>query len=329
MRWLLGAVVAVAVLWSGAWFAGSRLLQDRLAAALSAAAPQVGVAEVSLAGFPNRFDVTFRAPSAVSPDGSLVWSAPFLQVLTLAYRPWHVVVAFPPEQRFDWPGGGAALAAEGRLRASLVVRPVAGLPFARAQVEGATLALRPDAGMAVSLATLQAAAETDPADPLRLRLGVEAFGLAPDPALLAALPARSALPPAAERLFLDATLTLSSPAALGAGPPLPVRAVEISGLALRWGPVALDGRGRIAADAQGFAAGEIALRLEGWQAALDAAVALGVLAPGVAETWAEFARRWSTAAGSGTVLEMPLTLSQGRMALGPIPLGPAPWLGVP
>lgn len=328
MRWLLGAVLVVGALWSGAWFTASRLVHDRLAAALTSLEPQVGVAGFGLAGFPNRFDVTFDRPSAVTPDGRVAWSAPFLQVLTLAYRPWHVIVAFPPAQRLDWPDGGADITADGPLRASLVLRPAAGLPFARAQLSGTALALRPLTGRPFALSAMQAAAEADPADPRRLRLGLEMFGLTPDPAALAALPARSPLPPAAERLFLDATLVLSAPLALDAPEPR-LAAVEVAGLSLDWGPIALTGSGRIEPDPQGLAQGTLDLRLEGWQAALDAAVALGTLTPGVAETWAEFARRWSAAAGSGATLQMPLVLREGRVSLGPIPLGPAPRLGWP
>ncbi|HSF64747.1 MAG TPA: DUF2125 domain-containing protein, partial [Paracoccaceae bacterium] len=101
MRWLLWIVVAAATLWSGYWFAGSRALERGAVQAIAMQAAQgfVSQADVSVQGFPNRFDLTLTEPRFGDPARGLVWEAPFAQLFALSYKPWHLIAAFPPEQR--------------------------------------------------------------------------------------------------------------------------------------------------------------------------------------------------------------------------------------
>lgn len=326
MRWLLWTVLIVAAVWSGLWFAGAHTVERTVTEGLAEAAPALTVEAHSLAGFPNRFDLTLTGLRLSDAGAGLSWQAPFVQILALSYRPWHTILALPPEQRLDWPGGGLTVLA-GKLQASLVLRPVAALPLDRLTVVGEGLEFRPDTGPALRLATLHFATRPDATAANAHEIGLAAAAIAPDADALARLPPDTRLPPVAERLAFDLIARFSAPLDRFAAQSRPVvTALEVRSLSLVWGDIVLAGEGTLTPDADGRAEGRIALRLDQWRKAIDAAVALGALRPEIAPTWAEFARRMAEAGGTPDRLELPLIFTNGRMSLGPIPLGPAPRL---
>jgi hypothetical protein len=326
MRWLLWAVLIAAAAWSGLWFAGARTLDGAVADALSSAAPNVAVQAHSVAGFPNRFDLTLTEPRLTDPVSGIAWSAAFVQVFALSYRPWHTIFALPTEQRLDWPEGGLVLRAK-KLQASLVLRPTQALPLDRLIVVGDGLEVRPDFGAGARVASVHFATRLDPTRLNAHQIGLEVSGIAPDAVVLATLPQGSDLPAVTDTLRLDAIASFSAPLDRFAAETLPLLTqFDLTALSFRWGEIALEGEGALSPDANGFAEGRIALRLDHWRKAIDAAVALGALRAEIAPTWAEFARRLAEAGGNPDRLELPLIFAGGRMSLGPIPLGPAPRL---
>lgn len=326
MRWLLWVVLIAAAAWSGLWVAGARMLDRALADALAQAAPGVSAQSHSVTGFPNRFDVTLNNLRLQDPLGGTGWQAPFVQVFALTYRPWHTILALPPEQRLIWPDGGLTLRAD-KLQASLVLRPVTTLPLDRLTVVGKGLEVRPDFGVGATVASLAFGTRPDPSGENAHEIGLALEGIAPDPAALALLPPGTDLPPTTDMLRLDAVVGFSAPLDRFAPQSRPaVTRIDIRALSFAWGDILLGGEGSLAPDRDGLAEGRIALRLNHWRKAIDAAVALGALRPEIAPTWAEFARRLAEAGGNPDRLDLPLIFARGRMSLGPIPLGPAPRL---
>lgn len=339
MRWLLWVVVAAGVLWSGVWFAASSALDRAVRAAQAGLAAQGIVASdqgIAVRGFPNRLDLTVTSPRLADPVTGAAYGAPFMQLFTLVYRPWHLIVALPPEQRLTLPGGTEALLRAGKLRASLVAEPALSLPLDRLVLAGEALALTlagPAAGPAKGPVTIEAAAlnlasRRDPSRAGWHEIGLEISALSPDPAVLAALPPGTGLPPAVDFIRLRAFAGLSAPLDRHAGRTRPhLTALELREASLRWGGLTVSARGALAADAAGQAEGRIDIRIEPWPLALRAAVASGLLRPELAPTWAEMARRLAETSPDPDRLDLPLTFARGRMALGPLPLGPAPFLG--
>jgi len=92
----LGAVVVlVLALWGGAWlfFAGEiRRNVEALAQADGVSTPRLTCGNLSVGGFPFRFDVVCSDLAVLS--GDLTAAMPVLQVSALVYRPTHVL-AFP------------------------------------------------------------------------------------------------------------------------------------------------------------------------------------------------------------------------------------------
>ncbi len=331
MRWLIRLVVLAAVLWAGWWFAGATAINRGVAEA-TAQGP-LAASDAIVRGFPNRWDLTLTEPRFADPRTGLRWQAPFVQVFALTYRPWHLVAALPPEQVIDTPMGSTTLRA-GRMQASLVLHPSADLPLERFALVGdevelvrAPFAAAPSTTRArvLRLATRRAAG-----DPLTHEVGLDLAGLAPDPALLAAIPAEHGLPAEIEALRLVVSLSLSAPVDRHLPDRRPVlTALDLSEVQLAWGSIRFTARGRLVPDAEGYAEGTLQLALDDWEAAFDAAGALGLMEPQMVPTWSAFARSLAEAAGTPGRLELPLTLSGGRMSLGPLPLGRAPLLVAP
>lgn len=328
MRWLLWIVLGAAVIWGGLWFAGARTLERAVRDGLARLTPFAEAGDVAVAGFPNRLDLTLSEPRLADPATGAEWSAPFVQVLSLAYRPWHVIAVLPPEQRVRLPDGRDLALASDSLRASVVVTPGGGLALDRITLvgQGLRLVLAP-AGGTLRADDLRLATRRDADQPLRHELGIEVAGFLPDPAFRAAFPSGRPAPEGAAALRLDAFVTLTAPLDRFAADTRPsVRALDLADLALNWDEIRLTGKGQVVADAKGRAEGKVDLVLDGWPQALDVAVAAGALQPGVAETWAAFARQLADPAKPDR-LALPLVMAGGWMTLGPLPMGRAPRLG--
>lgn len=341
MRWLTWAVVVAAVLWSGYWFAGSTALDRGVREAFAGATRQGALAThagLGVSGFPNRFDLTVTRPRLGDPVTGIAWSAPFVQVFTMTWQPWHIIAALPSEQVIVTPGAEATLTSD-RLRASVVFMPRPALPLDRMTLagEGLALDLAPleAAPARLTLERAQLSTRLDPSRANTHEVALDLAGLAPGPGFRAALPPGTDLPDRADTAGLRAFVTFSAPLDRHAGTTRPtITALDLREARLAWGAIALSAQGSIAADDAGLAAGRIDIRLDGWETALAAATAAGLVRPEIAPTWAEFARRLSELSAPpgtspGTVqdrLDLPLTFANGRMSLGPLPLGPAPRL---
>jgi hypothetical protein len=326
MRAIFALVGVLAVAWCGYWFVGARVVMQGTETALAAARAQglrAEVGDLSVRGFPNRFDLTVTAPDFADPASGFGWTAPFVQVFALTYRPWHVIAAFAPEQRVTTPAGPFTLTA-GKLQASLRARPTAQLPLDRMTLVGSDLTLLAPDGASLFAPELRLATRDMDGTSLRHEIGLEVTGLAPGPGLM---PAGTGLPAVLDRLFLDADLSFSAPLDRNA----PLTRPELTGLALDealliWGDLALHATGDLAPDAAGLAEGSLTLRVTNWQRVLPALEAAGLVKPEVVPTWTRMLEVMAQPSGDQGVIDVTLRFAQGRVSLGPLPLGPAPRL---
>ncbi|HEX9858135.1 MAG TPA: DUF2125 domain-containing protein [Paracoccaceae bacterium] len=329
MRALLLVVLGLALLWGGYWFMGSRALERGAENWFAAQQARGFIAtrdSLSVRGFPNRFDLTVEGLHLEDPARGYGWIAPFAQIFSLSYKPWHLIAALPPEQTFRTPRQDIALTSA-RLRGSLIVKPGPALTLDRIAVMGEGLAAQSTEGWHLAAATARFATRQDAAQTNAHQIGIEILGLAPDPALMRVLSGQATLPPEIELARLDATAAFAAPLdrhSLETRPALTALTIR-EGL-IRWGTLGFFARGSIAPDAQGLAEGRIDLRLENWRLALAAARAIGLITPETAPTLERALALLAQQSGTPEVLELPLSFQAGRMSLGPIPLGPAPAL---
>ncbi|MFN3642295.1 MAG: DUF2125 domain-containing protein [Gemmobacter sp.] len=326
MRWLGWGLTGLVALWAGWWWIAATTV-ERSAAAWFAALGDAGwdarQGGLSVAGFPSRLDLTVTAPQLYDPVQQVGWTGAFAQVLALAYRPWHVIAALPPDQTIRLGEAELRLTSD-RLRASLVVAPSPALTLERIAIEGDGLRLAVANGAAVA-ASLRAGTRG-------VGGGEGGGGRVHDAALaLAGLRLDAPLPPEAPAgdasLRLEMRLTFSDPLDRHAPRTRPrVLALDLAEGRLVWGPMVLAAQGSLRADAAGLAEGRIEITADDWPRALALATAAGLVDPGLAPTWAAMAGALSDAAGTPGRVAIPLILGNGRMSLGPLPIGPAPRL---
>lgn len=326
MRRLIWITLVLAGLYAGYWALASRgvLAAVRGEVARLEAAGLAEVGEVTLAGFPSRFDLTFRDAAVVDRSGFYGWSAPFFQVFALSYRPNHLIAVWPEAQEVLVAGLPLSVTSED-MRASAVFAGT-GLALDHMALVGKTLTLTPPEGPGLALAEARLASRTAPGVDNGHDLGLALFRIAPDPALARALDPEGRLPAEIDWLRLDAVLAFDRPldrAALAGGAPR-LTGVELREASLRWGPLSLEGEGRLAPDTAGLLEGRVDLVARDWRELVRLATLAGLVRPEIAPTFEAALEQIDAADGDAQALRVPLTWKNGRTSLGPIPLGPAP-----
>ncbi|PVA09886.1 DUF2125 domain-containing protein [Pelagivirga sediminicola] len=335
MRILLAIVITLAAAWAGYWFIGSSALQSGLAAWFDARRAEGWVAEysdLSVKGFPNRFDTTLSDLRLADPAAGLGWEAPFLQLLTLSYTPNHIIAVWPHEQRITGPGGAFTLASDD-MRASVVADPNTTLALRRSTLTAEDVALTPDDGSgAISAGVLRLAVErledASATHQPRYHLGLLAQDVAPPAPVMALLEGDISLARVIDRIAADLTVDFDAPwdrYALEDARPQPTR-IAVKSAGLHWGAMSLEASGALRVDIGGRPSGTLTVSARGWRQMLDIAAEAELLTRDLADT-AE--RALAVMAGgneSDAALNIPLTFKGGRVWIGPIPIAPAPVL---
>ncbi|MBE3636584.1 DUF2125 domain-containing protein [Mangrovicoccus algicola] len=329
MKYLLAAILAAACAWGGYWVWGAHATEGAIRDWLEARAAEGWVANydsVGTHGFPNRFDTTIAAPELADPETGLAWSAPFLQFLSLSYKPHQMIVVWPEEQVLATPLQTMTLAGSG-LRASLAVDPLSRMALNRTTIEGQDLRLSSSLDWQATASAMQLAAR-------RVEGGMPSYDIAlslsdvTPPAFLARLAERAGLDPGAMGVAeiegtaaFDAAWDLD---ALEEARPQP-RRIELRRARAGWGELELQARGTLDIAADGTPEGEMTIRATNWKAMLQVARASGALnseMAGLIEGGLNLVARMS---GGKDAIDVPLAFSGGRMTLGGvIPLGAAP-----
>ena len=326
MRGLLAFVLGLGILWSGYWFVGSAAIENRAEAWFSQQSAMGRVAEhesLVVRGFPNRFDLTLNGLHLADPRSGWGWDAPFVQIFAMTWKPWHLIAAFPPNQVFVSPFETLTVGSD-RLMASLVLHPGPDLALDRTVVEGEGLKISSDAGWTASLEKFVASTAEDTSQKNAHRIGLNLSHLGIDPSIAAELPDLGA---DVALVNLDATVLLSEPVDRHTRNARPdVTGVTLSVARVDWGVLHVSAQGQVKADADGYAEGKIVFRIEQWQQVPNLLLVIGAIAPSRMETVMKAMEFMAKFGKDPDVLELPLTFKAGNMALGPMPIGPAPKL---
>lgn len=327
MRILIALVLVTAVGWSAYWVYGSRTLESAVRDGIESLREntvEVEVAHIAVTGFPNRFDTMIDAPRLTWPSG-VSWSAPFLQVFALSYRPNQIILAFPSSQVVSGSFGTATIDV-GRARASALFRHGADLFLDHAYLVADDLRIAVDGQFASAVKFLAAT---------RIPEGASAetqnIGLTIDDVELPVELARRLGRAETARIdgaTLDATVTLAEPVtrrAIESGG-LRVRHIKIDRLHIDWGGMSVGGNGAIGIATDGMFDGTLDVSITNWKRALQMAEASGLLPSEQRLLIEKGADAMAALSGRGDRLEAPVTFRAGRTWLGPLQIGPAPRL---
>jgi hypothetical protein len=326
MRALLWGILAIAGLWSGYWWVGSTAVERSAVdwfAAQSAQGLQASHDGIGVQGFPNRFDLTVTAPNLSDPARGLGWTAPFVQIFAMTWKPWHLIAALPNTQEVTVADQTVTITSTHML-ASLLLHPGTALALNETRLDAAEVGFASSLGWSLTAAQINASTLQDAtrADTHRLGLAVNAVTLGAD---LARTVAPADLPARIDLIHLDAYARLTAPIDRLAAQTRPaLAALDLADVRLIWGALKLTAKGALKADGSGFAQGEIALRIEGFRRIPPLLVALNLVKPELAPTLARALEVLAEGAADANVLEITLKCADGRMSLGPVPLGSAP-----
>lgn len=331
MRRLVVAVTVAAMLWAGWWAVGAwgaRTAFEGWFAAQRDAGWVADYADLGVAGFPNRFDITLSEPRLADPATGWAWEAPFFQVFALSYRPNHVIAIWPNEHLLSAPDGRLRILSN-KMQASLVLEAGTALELDRMTLVADTLTLRPEGGASgeeVSMTAFRSAIDREPDAAARYRFGIDAQDLSLPPALRRLVGADDSLPPRLSALRMDMTAEFDRPwdrSAVERARPQPVL-IDLTLAEVKWGDLELALAGKVTVDAAGIPEGRVTIKAQNWQEMLTMARTSGALSAGMADQVEGLLSLLARVSGNPATLDLPVDFVRGLIFVGPAPLGAAP-----
>lgn len=323
-----------AVLYAGYWGVGWWSLPKGIEAWAKdrrAEGWQVDWTEVTVVGFPSRFDTTLAEPRVADPQTGWAWQAPFFQLLSLSYRPNHLIAVWPDTHQLATPTAQYQFTHD-QAQASLVFSNDTDLRIERANLVVEALKItRSNAPLTASALTSEslrfALRPTESAD-LSYDIGLTVAGFSPTSETLRQLDPAGVLPPSVETLHLRATVGFDAPwdrFALEAQRPQPTH-VKLSTAQATWGGLDL----RIAADLDidnlGQASGDITVKATNWREIVTLSKNAGLIPAAFLPLLEGALGSLAELSGPPNTLDVPISVRQGQMRLGMIPLGALPAL---
>lgn len=332
---LAALAVIGAALWGGYWFAGARVMEKALNGWLADRRAEGWVAEAdSLAthGFPNRFDTTFEGLRLADPETQVGWSAPLFQILSLSYKPNHMIAVWPGRQVLQLPEQSLTVEAE-TMHGSFIVTPGPSLPVQTSTTEivGATIAST--RGWTATLGRGQLSMRETPDSTIAdtYDFAVLLSELAPGEDFLSLVRGVSNLPETIGAASIEATIGFNAPwdrYAIERERPQP-RHVTLDALSAEWGALRLAAQGDFDVDQDGVPAGEVEIKATNWREMIAVANAAGALSDEWANRLTRALEIVARLNGDPETLQVTLGFRNGLMFLGAVPIGVAPLLQIP
>lgn len=325
MKRLLILVIVAATLWSAYWFIGAVGVQRGFTAWIEdrrAAGWVAETSDLSVRGFPNRFDTTLTDLTLADPATGWAWEARFFQVLALSYRPNHVIAIWPQSQQLATPFNKYEITSN-KMQASLVTEGTA-LALSRANLAAETLQITAPDGDGTNMTAFRAALMHQGDNQYRFAIGAD--DLAPARAFRALVDRDGTLPRTLSALSADLTMGFDARwdrHSVEKARPQP-RSLTVHLAEAKWGELELALAGDLVIDAAGWAEGKLTIKARNWREIVAMSVAAGVLPQGLAETLTGGLQMVAGLSGNPNTLDLPLTFSGETLYFGPIPLGPAP-----
>lgn len=327
---LIVVLLVAALAWMTWWAVGQTAYEKALTSWVGerrADGWEASFTSLATTGFPNRFDTTISDVTLADSEAGLTWSAPFIQFLSLSYKPHQVIAVLANRHQVATPAQTVTVTHE-NARASLFFQPRPSLPVDRVRLVVEDIALSSSQGWRAAAAEGRFAASRQPASTDSYRFGADIRALEPAGPVLALLDPRRRLPDTIETFRLDATLGFTGPwdrYALESGPPQVTR-IDLADLSAVWGDVSVRLSGELTVDDTGRPEGRVTIRAVQWQTILDMVIAAG-LVPEAARQNAENAL--TAMSRQSDTVEASLDIEDGQIRLGPVPLARVPILRLP
>ncbi|SHI62691.1 hypothetical protein SAMN05444000_102112 [Shimia gijangensis] len=328
MKRLLIVILVAAFGWSAYWFVGATGAKSGFVAWFDARQSegwQAEVSDISVNGFPNRFDTTFSDLALADPETGVAWQSPFFQLFALSYKPNHVIAVWPHEQTLAFPDQTLQIASSD-MKASLVLGADTSLPLERANLAIEKLAVQSTIDWQLAADTLRLALHKQPEEKNIYRLALVAEGFAP-PISYNLLSGQS-LPQTLKTVQADLLVGFDASwdrHALEDARPQPT-SVEITNAQIAWGNLDLQATGHVSVDNTGYPTGEITIRATNWREIISVARSSDQIPASVLDAIEQGLELLAGISGNPRTLDIPLNFKSGTIRIGPIPIAPAPRL---
>ncbi len=327
--WVKG-VLGLMLVWSLYWAGAGWWMQNRIADWFTDQAAQgwqAEYADLTLAGYPTRHVSTLDNPALADPVTETAWQAQGLVIESPAIWPGHVTLRFADApQRLSYFDQTLTLMTED-MTADLRLHPGLALELETlALTAGPWSMTEGGAPVAGADSLVLSTQQLEAADTYAVM--VRAEGFQPGDRLRRVASFTQTLPETFETLELDATITWDKPwdrSAVETARPQP-RQVQLRLAEATWGPLSVLAAGAFTIDEAGIPDGTITIKAENWREMLAIATQAGVLPDQVAGPAERTLGFLEGLGGNPNALDLQLNLRGGAVALGPIPLGPAPRL---
>lgn len=332
MRKLIVIILVLAGAWAGYWWIGAGAAQRGYEAWFDTRRTEGWVADYTdlrVQGFPNRFDMVADGVALADPDTGLSWEADQFQILTLSYKPNHLIAVWPGVQRLATPDQKIDITSDD-FKGSLVVEAKPNLPLDRSSFVIENMKMTSSAGWTSSLASANFATRQLDGEDNAHEVHFEAKNLVPASRFIQNLGEENLLPSVFDGVTLKARLAFDAPwdrFAIERARPQPTE-IDLELLTAKWGEMDLQMAGKVVVDAAGLPNGEVTVKAKNWRQMVELAKASGALAPEFEGTLVGALGLIAGLSGDPETIDVPLGFSNGYMTLGPLPIGRAPVLRI-
>ena len=331
MKRLILVVFALAALFCLWWFVAAGFMTQAYATWFDRQRERGWLAEYSdleTTGFPLRHVTRIAAPALADPRTGAAWQATSLAIDSPAIWPGDLRLRFPETaQSLAWLDRRVTLTARDMVaRLTLAAGPA--LRLRDLGMTAGAWSLRDGAGMEQLQAAGLTLSMTETETEARYRLTLGAPDFSPGDGLRRLARAAPGLPRSFDRLEITADVTFDRPwdiRAIEERRPQP-RVLHLRRGDVWWGDLRLSAAGRLDIDETGTPTGAIELRAENWRDMLRMANQSGLLGASATDAAERALSFLASLGGQPEILEAQINFRGGVVALGPIPLGPAPRL---
>ena len=327
MRRLIWIIALAGLGWCAWWWAASTGLHngaDRWLTDRRAEGWQAEVSDIAGGGFPLHLQAGLRDLALADPDTGLAVQMQRLDISAPAWWPGDVTVRLA-----DSPMGLASPYGQSQLTMADGVMAMELRPGSALELDALGWTAGP--WQVTDAAGVQASAQDLTLTMTRTDGPTYAFvtkanQFSPGVATRRNLQLPDGFPSAFDSLQLRATVTFDRPwdrRALNDRRPQP-RQIDVTLAEARWGALSLNLAADLTVDAAGTPEGTVSLQAENWQTMLDIAEATGTLPTRLRGQAEGILAAMARASGNDTTLDVTLTLRNGAVLLGFVPLAPAP-----
>lgn len=328
---ILRLCIVLAALWSLYWALAGYGLRSGITgwfAAREAEGWQAEIAAIEASGFPLRHETRLIEPVLADPRTGRAWSADHLIVDSPAIWPGHQSLRFPETAQYLSYFDDTQVLTARDMVADLDLAPGLALEL---QVLGMragdwTLTERDEMLASGAGATLAMTQSEEVGERYHVTLNIPDF--TPGPRLRRLMGSAPSLPDKFQALAMDAEIRFDRPwdrRALEDRRPQP-RQLDLKLFEIAWGPLRISAAGGFDVDEDGLPDGTISIRAENWREMLRMAQTAGALPPAAVQSAERALGFLANLGGRPETLDIQLNVTNGIVALGPLPLGPAPRL---